>query len=822
MASSIENPPLLYVGQIFSSVEEARDTVLDISIVQKLPFKVKSSDQTRFTALCRAEKETGCPFYVRIAAQARTGEIELRKLIQHTCDVTDHSQWKRRNSSKRIASRHNDIIKADLKIKPHQIQNIERLNLSNQLSYLQAWRARKEVRKTVFKDREESYQLIYPFLESITDRGLDDDNGYSSDGDWAASRANAAIARDSQGQFEWCHLAPRACTYAFRHGRPFICLDGTHMKSETGLVLLIISTFDANENILPLMFGFYENESKDSWREFLYGFREYFIDNIGDDDARDYFQHLTIISDRAKGLMPAVGEVFPKAFHYYCTQHLAENVGNEFGKKVEKLFRAASLVERQHHFRELLDKIESLSTPARCYIDQINAKNFATSAAPLADFPRYGQTCSNIAESVNSTLMEARELPLLYAIHHIWTWMMRKFYERRHNKQHHEKFTNFCMEYYKKELEDSNQYLVTPQERVNQIAMVHRTQISDKSTQIVQLKAGKCSCLAFQDHKIPCRHAIAAARFFGVEPLSLIADFYGVSEYRKQYKYSLIPTLLSNLEPDGITKPPPAPVKSSGRKVTKRLRRITRETEARRFARMKSPDTQRRRQEEARSRYQSGASHFQVRASNVHSLRRELSAAYSNPQAALQRQTRCPEPFPVTHTPDLTDTWARIRALQASAAEFNQRTSLQRTAMNQSAGDSGGQTHNNQRITGENTSQPQQPQSSNSTHAANSTPNPSANLNQNQQPLLERSTSPHSSPSTVTYNFQGPVNGFIRLSGSASIPQFTQNISPSPPQKRKRPETEEHDDDDDDELEIIDPVIRRSTRKKKRSSRLNV
>src|SRR5205823_4025017 len=96
-----------------------------------------------------------------------------------------------------------------------------------------------------------------------------------------------------------------------------------------------------------------------------------------------------------------------------------------------------------------------------------------------------------------------------------------------------------------------------------------------------QLKAQKCSCLAFQDHRIPCRHAIAVCRFFDVKPEDHIAKFYEISEYREQYKYFLMPVLLDDLEPDGFTKPPPHGP-SRGRPVKKRMKRITRETEARR------------------------------------------------------------------------------------------------------------------------------------------------------------------------------------------------------------------------------------------------
>ncbi|KAH7394679.1 hypothetical protein BKA66DRAFT_567041 [Pyrenochaeta sp. MPI-SDFR-AT-0127] len=166
------------------------------------------------------------------------------------------------------------------------------------------------------------------------------------------------------------------------------------------------------------------------------------------------------------------------------------------------------------------------------------------------------------------------------------------------------------MAYFRKELEESSQYLVTPQERENMVALAYRANPGARKTRLVQLKAQKCSCLAFQDHKIPCRHAIAVCRFFNAKPENYIAKFYEISEYREQYKYSLLPILLDDLEPDGFTKPPPdAP--SRGRPVQKRMKRRTRETEARRLGNLASSSGRKEQQDEARNRYQSGVTYFQ-------------------------------------------------------------------------------------------------------------------------------------------------------------------------------------------------------------------
>ena len=131
---------------------------------------------------------------------------------------------------------------------------------------------------------------------------------------------------------------------------------------------------------------------------------------------------------------------------------------------------------------------------------------------------------------------------------------MSKFYERRYKPQKDEMYTNYAMAYFRKELEESSQYLVTPQERENMVALVYRANPGDLDTRLVQLKAQKCSYLAFQDHKILYRHAIAVCRFFNVRPENYIAKFYKISEYREQYKHSLLIVLPDDLERDGVTK----------------------------------------------------------------------------------------------------------------------------------------------------------------------------------------------------------------------------------------------------------------------------
>ena len=76
--------------------------------------------------------------------------------------------------------------------------------------------------------------------------------------------------------------------------RPFIGLDGCHLKGRFGGQLLSATANDGNDNIFPVAMAVVEQENKDSWTWFL----EQFADDIG----RLEELNLAFISDKQKVL----------------------------------------------------------------------------------------------------------------------------------------------------------------------------------------------------------------------------------------------------------------------------------------------------------------------------------------------------------------------------------------------------------------------------------------------------------------------------------------------------------------------------------------
>jgi transposase-like protein len=95
--------------------------------------------------------------------------------------------------------------------------------------------------------------------------------------------------------------------------------------------LLAATATDANGSLFPVAFGIVDIENNDNWLWFLQLLYRIVIEN-----CPEFLQPktLTFLSDRQKGLLEAVEQVFPDSPHGYCLKHLEENFHKVF-KNVE-------------------------------------------------------------------------------------------------------------------------------------------------------------------------------------------------------------------------------------------------------------------------------------------------------------------------------------------------------------------------------------------------------------------------------------------------------------------------------------------------------
>nr|GEY67778.1 hypothetical protein [Tanacetum cinerariifolium] len=119
--------------------------------------------------------------------------------------------------------------------------------------------------------------------------------------------------------FKRIYICLGALKLGFRaRRRDLLGLDGAFMKGPFPSQVLVAVGLDSNNGIYPLANALVEAESKSSWC--------WFLQCLGDDIDLHSNLNFTFISDRQKGIIPAIKTIYPSAEHRYCLRHIHENI----------------------------------------------------------------------------------------------------------------------------------------------------------------------------------------------------------------------------------------------------------------------------------------------------------------------------------------------------------------------------------------------------------------------------------------------------------------------------------------------------------------
>ncbi|XP_024042029.1 uncharacterized protein LOC112099151 [Citrus clementina] len=209
------------------------------------------------------------------------------------------------------------------------------------------------------------------------------------------------IEKDSANNFKYCFMAIgsslRGFTSCIRH---VIAVDGTFMKGKYKGTLFIATSLDGNNQLYHVAFGVGGSENDASWEWFFMKLKE----SIGD------VPNLVFISDCHGSIKKAVDKVFPSAGYDICTHHLKRNVNAHFKEvDVGALFELAAKAYRPIKFTQYMNFIHSVSLNVHQYLTDAGYEKWARSHF---EGRRYRIMTTNIAESMNSVLKEARTLPI--------------------------------------------------------------------------------------------------------------------------------------------------------------------------------------------------------------------------------------------------------------------------------------------------------------------------------------------------------------------------------------------------------------------------
>ena len=122
------------------------------------------------------------------------------------------------------------------------------------------WRAKKIALNTIYGDEIAQYRKLWDYAAELR-----------------RSNPGSAffIEVGNDGIFRKCYFSFDACKRGFLSAcRPVIFVDGCHLKTQFGGILLTAIGMDPNDCIYPVAFAVVQIENTESWRWFLSSLKE--------------------------------------------------------------------------------------------------------------------------------------------------------------------------------------------------------------------------------------------------------------------------------------------------------------------------------------------------------------------------------------------------------------------------------------------------------------------------------------------------------------------------------------------------------------------
>ncbi|TMI84215.1 MAG: transposase [Bacteroidetes bacterium] len=236
------------------------------------------------------------------------------------------------------------------------------------------------------------------------------------------------LERTATNQFHRFFLCYYASAKGFASCKPLLGVDGTHLRSHYQGILLTATATDAGGQLFPVA------SSISKTKKTGYGS----LNNCGQSSLSMFLTFWSKktrwsssqIAPAAKGLHEGVPVIFPLAAHGYCLKHLEKNLKSTYKNPtlVTLLWKMAA-AKTPCEFDELFEKFQEINPKAAEWLlGEADPRYWVDCYFPSR---RYGHYTSNIAESLNSWLLTAREQPLRPMMETIRMKLMDWFAHRR-------------------------------------------------------------------------------------------------------------------------------------------------------------------------------------------------------------------------------------------------------------------------------------------------------------------------------------------------------------------------------------------------------
>ncbi|XP_016178142.1 uncharacterized protein LOC107620506 [Arachis ipaensis] len=214
----------------------------------------------------------------------------------HICTRATISQDHLKLDSNTIAKAIKPLVEADPSIKVKSVIAEVQSKFNYTISYQKAWLAKQKLVKKIFGGWEASYEALPIWLEAMCHK-----------------EPSAAVHFETMPPYQGDDLVTDIqvlqrvfwsyypCIRLFRHCKPVIQVDGTHLYGKYKGCLLVAVSQDGNNKIVPIPFAIVEGETSDALHFFLSNLRQYMVTRDGVGLISDRHESINAVVARSNG-----------------------------------------------------------------------------------------------------------------------------------------------------------------------------------------------------------------------------------------------------------------------------------------------------------------------------------------------------------------------------------------------------------------------------------------------------------------------------------------------------------------------------------------
>ncbi|KAL5574783.1 hypothetical protein UlMin_016482 [Ulmus minor] len=305
--------------------------------------------------------------------------------------------------------------------------------------------------------------------------------------------------------------------------RPILGLDGCFIKGHHKGQLLAAVAMDGNNQMYPVAYAVVESETKETWR--------WFLEFLNEDLQLNNSGRVGWITDKQKGLLDVLRELFPDSEHRHCVKHLHNNFKvHHKGLFLKQQMWSVAKSTTEQSFHEEMEKIKLESPTAFEWLSEKNPTHWCTTF--LREETKCDMICNNMCEAFNSAIMQARDKPIITLLEMIRNYMMKRLSRKRAEIEKWKHPVGPKVFKYVEKMKSQSVYC-TPVFSGNHTFQV---QAGLHNQYVVDLERRTCACRKWQLVGIPCSHAMSVLLTSHMNPFDYVDAYCKKETYVKAYQ----------------------------------------------------------------------------------------------------------------------------------------------------------------------------------------------------------------------------------------------------------------------------------------------